>query len=150
MGETTNKIASIFAEATANAISDEIRLSESEKMDEAIKAIKSIIDKAYAGAKIYFKAKRLHDILVNYSREDAILLIHEYVKKYEAFINNTTSITGRYVIYAKDHYSDKSDEYIQADIKFTILIVYFASITEEGLKIAIEKALKGIFRLAKD
>lgn len=40
MGEVVNKIGSIFAQAAADATFDEIQLSESEKMDKAIKAVK--------------------------------------------------------------------------------------------------------------
>ena len=150
MGDTANKIAGIFAQATAEAVFDEVQLSESEKIDKAIKTVKGALDKAHAGAKAYFTAKPLHSILSNYFREDAIVLIGKFVRKYEKFINATTPITGKKVIYAQNPYADKSDEYIQTDIKFTILIVYFAAISEEGANIAITKALKEIFGIFKE
>ena len=150
MGDTANKIASIFVEAAADAAFDEIQLSESKKMDKAIHAVKGTLDKAHAGAMAYMTAKPLHNILSDYCREDAILLIHKFVKKYENFINSTTPITGRWVVYAKNPYADKSDDFIKNDIKFTILIVYFAAITEEGVKTAVTKALKGIFGIIKE
>ena len=150
MGDTTNKIAGIFAQAAADVAFDEIQLAESEKMDKAIKAVKGALDKAHAGALAYMTAKPLHDILSNYCREEAILLIHNFVKRHEKFINATTPITGRWVVYLQDPYADKSDAYIQNDIKFSILIVYFAAISEEGLKKAVTKALKGIFGIVKE
>jgi hypothetical protein len=145
MGDVTNKVAGILTQATADVAFDEIQISESEKMDKAIKAVKGALDKAHAGAMAYMTAKPLHNILSDYYREDAILLIHKFVKKYEKFINATTPITGRWVVYAQNPYADKSDDFIKNDIKFTILIVYFAAITEEGVKTAVTKALKGIF-----
>ena len=145
MGDVASKIGSIFAQATADVAFDEVQISESEKIDKAIKTVKKVLDKAHTGAVIYRTAKPLHDILSNYIRNEAISLIHKYVGKYEKFINATTPITGRWVVYADNFYADKSDEQIQTDIKFTILIVYFASITEEGVKSAVTKAIKGIF-----
>lgn len=150
MGETANKITGIFAEAAADAAFDETQISESEKMDKAIKAVKGALDKAHSGILARIEAKPLNDILSNYCREEAISLISKFVKKYEKFINATTPITGRYVIYPQDPYADKSDSYIQNDIKFTILIVYFAAISEEGVKTLVTKALKGIFGTFKE
>jgi len=150
MGETLNKIASIFAESAVDAAFDEIQISESEKVDKAIKAVKGALDKAHTGTLIYIKAKPLHNVLSNYCRDNAIQLINEFVRKYENFINATTPITGRYVIYAKDPYADKSDEHIKTDIKFTTLIVYFAEISEESTKAVVSKALKGIFGIFKN
>ena len=149
MGEVTKKLIGIFTEAATDAAFDEVKLSESEKVDKAIKAVKGALDKAHSGTLAILEAKPLHNILSNYCREDAISLISKYVKKYEKFINATTPITGRWVIYAENPYADKSDEHIRTDIKFTILIVYFAAITEEGVKIAITKALKEIFGVYK-
>ena len=150
MGETSNKLIGIFTEAAADAVFDEVKLSESEKVDKAIKAVKGALGKAHSGTLAILEAKPLHNILSNYCREDAISLISKYVRKYEKFINATTPITGRWVIYAENPYADKSDDHIKTDIKFTILIVYFAAITEEGVKTAITKALKGIFGVFKN
>jgi hypothetical protein len=150
MGDAANKIASIFVEAATDAAFDEIQLSESEKMDKAIKAVKSVLDKAHTGILTRMKAKPLHDVLSNYCREDAILLIHKFVKEYETFINSTTPITGHWVIYTQDPYADKTDDFIKKDIKFTIFIVYFEPITEEGVKMAVTKALKGIVGTVKE
>lgn len=149
MGDTENKVARILAEAAADAAFDEIRISENEKMDKAIKAVKDALDKAHTGILTRMKAKPLHNILSNYCREDAISLIHKFVKEYEKFINATTPVTGRWVEYTQDPYADKTDDFIKNDIKFTIFIVYFEAITEEGLKMAVTKALKGIFGTVK-
>ena len=150
MEDVVNKVGSIFVQAAADAAFDEVRLSESEKIDNAIKAVKDILDKAHTGVLVHREVKPLNDILLNFCRENAMLLIQKNVKKYERFINATTPITGRYVVYAQNPYADKSDDYIKTDIKFTILIIYFATITEEGVKIAVTKALKGIFGGLKD
>jgi hypothetical protein len=150
MGDTANKIAGIFVDAMADAAFDEIKLSESEKVDKAIKTVKGALDKAHAGILARAEAKPLHSILSNYCREEAISLIDRKVKKYEKFINATTPITGRWVIYSENPYADKTDEFIQNDIKFTILIVYFAAVTEESMKTAISRSLKGIFGVFKN
>ena len=149
MENTAAKITSILAEAATDAAFDETQLSENEKIDKAIKAVKGALDRAHTGAKAYLTAKPLHNILSKYSREDAILLIHKFVKKYEDFINATSPITGRTATYLQNPYADKSDDYIQSDIKFTILIVYFAEITEENMKTVVTEALKGIFGTIK-
>lgn len=150
MGEAVDKIAGIFAEAIADTAFDEIKLSESEKVDKAIKTVKGALDKAHSGTLAYIKAKPLRNILSNYGREEAILLISQFVKKYEKSINATTPITGRYVIYTQDPYAGKSDDFIQNDIKFTILIVYFAAVSEEDVKTLVTKALKEIFGTYKE
>ncbi|MCL2003823.1 MAG: hypothetical protein FWG72_07465 [Oscillospiraceae bacterium] len=150
MGETANKLIGIFTEAAVDAVFDEVKLSESEKVDKAIKAVKGTLDKAHTGTLAIMEAKPLHNILSSYCREDAISLIDKKVKKYEKFINATTPITGRRAIYAENPYADKSDEHIKTDIKFTILIIYFAAITEESVKMVITKALKGIFGILKN
>jgi|GEM_PF-2474992 len=150
MGDTANKIASILAESTTDAIFDEIPIAESEKVDKAIKTVKNALDKAHTGTLAIIEAKPLHSILANYCREDAIRLIDKTVRKHEKFINATTPITGRWVVYAKNPYADKSDNYIKHDIKFSILIVYFAAISEEGVKMAVTKTLKVIFGIFKE
>jgi len=144
MGDTANKIANILVESAADAVFDEIPLSESEKVDKAIKTVKGALDKAHSGTLAIMEAKPLYNLLTNYCRAEAILLIDKTVRKYEKFINATSPITGRVVVYRENFYSDKSDSYIQHDIRFSILIVYFAAITEEGMKTAVTKALKGI------
>lgn len=149
MGETINKIASIFAQAAADAAFDEIQLSESDKVDKAIKTVKGALDKAHTGSMAYITAKPLHDILKNYCREEAISLLQRFIKKYEKFINITTPITGKKVVYIENPYDDKTDEYIQTDIKFIVLIIYFAAITEESTKMLVEKAFKDIFGIFK-
>jgi len=45
MSETTNKLISIFTQATADAAFDVIQLSESEKIDKAIKTVKEALEK---------------------------------------------------------------------------------------------------------
>lgn len=149
MGSALNKIASIFVQAAADAAFEKVQISESEKIDKAIKAVKGALDKAHAGALAHLKTKRLYRVLSNYCREDAILLISEFAKKYETFINATTFITGRWVEYMENPYADKSDDHIRNDIKFSILIVYFAAVTEEGTKTVVTKALKGIFDISE-
>ena len=150
MGETANKIASILAESAADAVFDETQISESQKVDKAIKAVKSALDKAHAGILARITAKPLHDVLLNYERKEAIQLIDKFIRKYEIFINLTTPITGRRAVYAENPYADKSDDYIKSDVKFSILIVYFAAITEESTKALVSKALKGIFLVVKN
>jgi len=150
MSDITDKIGGLFVQAATDAAFDEIQLSESEKTDKAIKIVKTALDKAHTGTIAIMEAKPLHNILVNYCREDAISLIHKFVNKYEKFINATSTVTGRWVEYQKDYYADKSDDFIKKDIKFTIFIVYFAAVTEEGVKMAITKALKPVFGVVKE
>ena len=108
------------------------------------------MDKAHTGILAFMEAKPLHSNLANYCREESILLINKTVRKYEKFINATSTITGRFVVYRKDFYADRSDSYIQHDIKFSIFIIYFASITEKGVKTAVTKTLKETFGLLKE
>ena len=145
MSNTANKIASILAQATGDTIADEIQLSENEKIDKATKAVKGVLDKAHAGIKIYFQAKPLHSALNEYNREEAIRMLCEFLIEHESFINSLSFITDRKIVYKSDPYADRSDEEIKTDIKFTILMVYCASISEDGLKIAAQKALKAAF-----
>jgi len=149
MGEILNKTANIFAQSAADVVFDEVQLSESEKMDKAIKVVKTAFDKAHAGTLAIVNAKPFHGILSKFNREDAIALIHKCVKKHEKFINATTPLTGRHVINKKNYYADKTDEFIKNDIKFSIFIIYFAAVTEEGVKVAITKALKPVFGVVK-
>jgi len=150
MGDTVTKIVSILAQAAGDATFDEVQLSESKKIDEATKAVKKVLDEAHAGTKIYLVARPLHKALSNYCRVEAIRLLCDFLRRYEIFINTTSSFTGRSVIYAPDPYADRSDEQIQLDIKFTILVVYCASIGEEGLKRAARKAFEGVFETWKN
>jgi len=150
MGEVINKATGILTQSVANAAFDEIQLSEFEKTDKAIKIVKKALDKAHTGTIAIVEAKPFHRVLEHFNREKAIELIHKCVKKYKKFINGTTPITGRYVVYEKDYYADKADEFIKNDVKFSIFVIYFAAVTEEGVKIAITKALKPIFGVVKD
>jgi len=150
MSDIFNKSTSIIVQSAADAVFDEVQLSESERTDKAIKIVRTALDKAHAGAMAIREAKPLHNLLTEYKRQDAIALIHKFVKKYSKFINATTPITGRWVINEKDYYADKTNEFIKNDVKFTIFIIYFAAITEEGVKMAITKALKPVFGVAKE
>jgi len=149
MGETVNKITSIFAQASADAVFDETKFSNDETMDKTIKTVKSALDKAHIGVMAKATAKPLHVILSEYCREDAIQLLYKNIKRYEKFINMTTPLTGRYVVYSSDPYADKSDEYIKADVKFTIFIVYFSAVVEEGSKTLLTEIFKRVIRLFK-
>jgi len=149
MDEVTSKIASIFAQSMADAAVDEVQLSESKKIDEAIKIVKSVLDKAHAVAMAEFTSKPLHNILSNYRREDAIRLLQEKLKQYEKFINMTTPLTRRHVVYLPDPYADKSDEDIKTDISFTIFIIYFAAAMEDGSKAILTKIFKGLISIFK-
>lgn len=150
MNDTVTKIASIFAEATADTVFDETQISESEKIDKAIKTVKCALDKAHTGAKILWEVNLLYKVLSNYSCEEAISLLDERIKKYEQFINATRPLTGRWVEHKSDPYADKTDEHIQIDVKFIIFIVYLASITEESTKVVVSKALNGMFGIFKE
>ena len=150
MSGTATKIVSILAQAAGDAAFSQTQLSESKKIDEATKAVKKVLDEAHVGTKIYLVAQPLHNTLSNYCRTEAIVLLCNFLRKYETFINATSSFTGRSVIYAPDPYADRSDEQIQLDIKFTILVVYCASIGEEGVKRAAKKAFERVFVGWKD
>jgi len=76
--------------------------------------------------------------------------LHKFVKKHEKFINMTTPLTGRYVVYLPDPYSDKSDEYIKADIRLSIFISYLAKAFEVGTTALFAEIIKKIIRFIKN
>jgi len=149
MENITSKLGSLFIQSAADAVFDETKLSDNETLDKTIKIVKSALDKARIGVIAKATAKPLHAVLSEYCRDDAIQLLYKNIKRYEKFINMTTPLTGRYVIYSSDPYSDKSDDYIRADVKFTIFIIYFSAVVEEGSKTLLAKLFKKVIRIFK-
>jgi hypothetical protein len=119
-------------------------------MDNLIITTRAAFGKALAGKIAYEKAKCLHNILLEYQREDAILLLDKKLRAYERYIKMLEPFTGRSVVYLIDPYTDKSDGTIKADIRFVIFIVYLAEAFDGGLKAILTKILKGLIRIIKN
>ena len=149
MGAIAEKIIGIFTESAVDAAFDEAKLSDCEKLDKAIKTIKNVLGYAKEAVNAKIEATPLNNILDNYNREKAISLIDKYARKYEHFINGTTFMTGYKVVYSENPYADKTDEFIESHIMFTIYIVYLAALVENGTKALVTKAFKGIINIFK-
>jgi hypothetical protein len=150
MSEVANKIISILRDSAVDAAFDETKLSDDKNIDRAIKTIKNVLCHAKEATAAAMTANPLYSILGNFNRDKAIMLIDKFCRKYEAFINSTTIMTGRKVIYSHNHYADKTDEFIKADIEFTIYIIYLSALMENGTKALVTRAFKGIIQIFKN
>ena len=135
-----SKIATVGLQSALNAIFDEIKFSDDEKIDRAIKLVNSVSGKVDAGMKAHQTATRLHNVLLSYDRETAISLMFEYNKKYEAFI---TVVFGRRRLHHPDWIRHNVNDYqLQKEIKFLRNIVYLATASEETIKTAGTQLIK--------
>jgi len=150
MSELANKTAGVFLKSATDAAFEETKISDSEKVDKAIKAIKSALSAAHQVSKANFEVKPLKSAIANYCREEAIKLIHKYVYRYRNAINFSTPFTGRQVVCIPNYYADKTDDFIKADIEFLIFIVYLQFAGEYGLGLVIQKSLQKIFGFTKE
>ena len=150
MGEVADKFISILFDSAVDAAFDGVKLSNSKNTDKAIKTVKNVLGYAKEATEAAITATPLNNILKNYDRDKAIMLIDKLCRKYEAFINSITPMTGRKVIYSHDPYAEKTDEFIKSDIEFIIYIVYLSALMENGTKALVTKAFKGIINIFKN
>lgn len=150
MSEVTDKVINILFDSAVDAAFDEAKLSDSKNADKAIKTIKDVLGYAKEATKAAMTAKPLYNILNNFNREEAIMLIDKFCRKYEVFINSTTIMTGRKVVYLHNPYADKTDEFIKVDIEFIIYVIYLSALMENGTKALVTRAFKGIINIFKN
>ena len=147
---TISKIATVGLESALEAIFDEIKFSEDEKIDRAIKLINSASNKVDAGMEAYQTAKRLHDVLLCYDRETAISLVFEFYKKYDTVI---AVVFDRRILHHPDWVQQNStDCQLQKEIKFLRNVVYLAAASEEVIKTAGTEFIKwghGVYKQRK-
>ena len=93
-------------------------------------------------AKVQTSSKDITEVIQNYDREKAIILIAQYINKYKNILNFLSKFTGRYIIYEPNFYIDKSDEIILCDLKYIRNVIYVDEIKNAGLEYVFEKALK--------
>lgn len=130
--ETIGKIATMGLQAALDAIFDEAKFSEDEKIDRTIKLVNSVTNKVNAGLEAYQVAKPLHDVLLSYNRETAILLVCEFYQKYDTFIR---IVFGHCVQPQLDLTCYNINDFqLQNELKFLRMVVYLAAATEEGIK----------------
>ena len=88
----------------------------------------------------YFAAKPLQNAVENFNRENAILVLKEYVEIYKSQINLSTPITGLYTFdISDDYYNDKSDDFIKYQMWTVINFIRTAEVVKEGSKTIVEK-----------
>jgi len=140
MTKTIGKIATIGLQSALDAIFDEIKFSEDEKIDRAIKLVNSVSSKVNAGVEAHQTAMRLHNVLLHYDREAAISLVFEFYKKYDTFI---TVVFDRRILHPPDWVQQNStDCQLQKEIKFLRNVVYLAAASEEAIKTAGTELIK--------
>jgi hypothetical protein len=130
--KTISKIATVGLKAALDAIFDETKFSEDEKIDRVIKLVNSMSNKLNAGLEAYQTAKRLHNILLNYDREIAISLVCEFNEKYDTFIR----IVFGHRPQPQPNWmrQNVTDCQLQKEIKFLRTVVYLAASSEEAIK----------------
>ena len=115
---------------------------ENKKTDNIYNIADEILKKAHRIAKVQTSSKDISEIIQNYDREKAIILIAQYINKYKNILNFLSKFTGRYIIYEPNFYIDKSDEIILCDLKYIRNVIYVDEIKNAGLEYVFEKALK--------
>ena len=115
---------------------------ENKKTDNIYNIADEILKKAHRIAKVQTSSKDISEIIQNYDREKAIILIAQYINKYKNILNFLSKFTGRYIIYEPNFYIDKSDEIILCDLKYIRNVIYVDEIKNVGLEYVFEKALK--------
>lgn len=115
---------------------------ENKKTDDIYTAIYEILKNARRIAKVQIAAKEVTDMIKNYEREKAIVLIAQYINKYKNILNFLSKFTGRYIIYESNFYDNKSDDIILCDLKYIRNVIYADEIKNAGLEYTLEKALK--------
>lgn len=115
---------------------------ENKKTDDIYNIANEILKNAHRIAKVQTSSKDITEVIQNYDREKAIILIAQYINKYKNILNFLSKFTGRYIIYEPNFYIDKSDEIILCDLKYIRNVIYVDEIKNAGLEYVFEKALK--------
>ena len=115
---------------------------ENKKTDDIYNISNEILKNAHRIAKVQTSSKDITEVIQNYDREKAIILIAQYINKYKNILNFLSKFTGRYIIYEPNFYIDKSDEIILCDLKYIRIVIYVDEIKKAGLEYVVEKALK--------
>ena len=115
---------------------------ENTKTDDIYNISNEILKNAHRIAKLQTSSKDITEVIQNYDREKAIILIAQYINKYKNILNFLSKFTGRYIIYEPNFYIDKSDEIILCDLKYIRNVIYVDEIKNAGLEYVFEKALK--------
>lgn len=113
---------------------------ENKKTDDIYNIANEIFKNAHP--KVQTSSKDITEVIQNYDREKAIILIAQYINKYKNILNFLSKFTGRYIIYEPNFYIDKSDEIILCDLKYIRNVIYVDEIKNAGLEYVFEKALK--------
>ena len=74
-----------------------VNSNNEEKFNTVTKAIKTAAEMVHCCNIFQAKIKKIDDILCLEDKESLWQTLQEYLKKYGAFINNTTAITGFYI-----------------------------------------------------
>ena len=115
---------------------------ENKKTDDIYNISNEILKNAHRIAKVQTSSKDITEVIQNYDREKAIILIAQYINKCKNILNFLSKFTGRYIIYEPNFYIDKSDEIILCDLKYIRNVIYVDEIKNAGLEYVFEKALK--------
>jgi len=145
MNKIVEKISDVLSQSVADAIFDKTKITDEAVIDDAIKQVVSALGKIESGLKAYEIASPLHDVLGNYNREKAIPILSDILDSYKGFINLLSPATGMKVVDQPDGYDLKTDETLRYEIKYTIMIIYFAAIVEEAAKVVVTKVAKHAF-----
>ena len=115
---------------------------ENKKTDDIYNISNEILKNAHRIAKVQTSSKDITEVIQNYDREKAIILIAQYINKYKNILNFLSKFTGRYITYEPNFYIDKSNEIILCDLKYIRNVIYVDEIKNAGLEYVFEKALK--------
>jgi len=100
----------------------------------------AVFDTGLIALNAYFAAKPLQNVVENFNRENAILVLKEYVGIYKNQINLSKPITGMYTFdVSDDYFDDKSDDYIKHQIWTLINFIRTIEVVKEGSKTIVEK-----------
>ena len=119
-----------------------ISIKKIKKTDDIYNIANEILKNAHRIAKVQTSSKDITEVIQNYDREKAIILIAQYINKYKNILNFLSKFTGRHIIYEPNFYIDKSDEIILCDLKYIRNVIYVDEIKNAGLEYVFEKALK--------
>ena len=115
---------------------------ENKKTDDIYNIATEILKNDHRIAKVQTSSKDITEVIQNYDREKAIILIAQYINKYKNILNFLSKFTGRYIIYEPNFYIDKSDEIILCDLKYIRNVIYVEKIKNAGLEYILEKKKK--------
>ena len=100
------------------------------------------LDTGLIAANAYFAAKPLQNAVENFNRENAILVLKEYVAIYKNQINLSTPVTNLYTFdVSDDYYNDKPDDYIKYQMWTLINFIRAIEVVKEGGKTIAQKAI---------